>query len=245
MRIPITKYGLPQVVVYPGLCVVAMVIIAFLSAIALAKADAVHIIWLLLVIEAVLAVVLIWLLSFFRDPKRDIPAGDNLILSPADGTISDIEQVDEPSFIGGKATRIGIFLSIFSVHINRTPCAVRIEKITYRKGSFKNALNPDSGNVNESNDIAMARLTSASSVEPKKPNDKILVRQISGAIARRIVCDAQQGQEFSGGAVFGMIKFGSRTELYLSTRSSAKIIAKKGDKAKAGLTILAEYDRVG
>jgi len=227
MRIPITKYGMPQVVVYPGLCVLSMIIVAFLLPIS----------WLVLVIEAVLTAVLIWLLSFFRDPKRDIPVGDNLILSPADGTITDIEQVDEPGFIGGRATRIGIFLSIFSVHINRIPCAVRIEKITYRKGSFKNALNPDCGKVNESNDIAMTRL--------KKPNDKILVRQISGAIARRIVCDAEQGQEFSGGAVFGMIKFGSRTELYLSTRSSAKIIAKKGDKVKAGLTILAEYDRVG
>jgi len=218
---------MPQVVVYPGLCVLSMIIVAFLLPIS----------WLVLVIEAVLTAVLIWLLSFFRDPKRDIPVGDNLILSPADGTITDIEQVDEPGFIGGRATRIGIFLSIFSVHINRIPCAVRIEKITYRKGSFKNALNPDCGKVNESNDIAMTRL--------KKPNDKILVRQISGAIARRIVCDAEQGQEFSGGAVFGMIKFGSRTELYLSTRSSAKIIAKKGDKVKAGLTILAEYDRVG
>ena len=237
MRIPITKYGLPQVVIYPGLCVIAMVIIAFVSAEALAKADAFHILWLFWTIEAVLTIVLIFSLSFFRDPKRDIPAGDNLVLSPADGTVSDIEEVDEPNFIGGRATRIGIFLSIFSVHINRAPCAVRIEKITYRKGSFRNALNPDCGKVNESNDIAMVRIV--------EPADKLLVRQISGAIARRIVCDAEQGQEFSGGAVFGMIKFGSRTELYLSTRSSAKIIAKKGDKVKAGLTILAEYDRVG
>jgi len=226
MRIPITKYGLPQVAIYPGLCVLAMVI-----AIALAAVNIV----LFWIIEAVLAMVLIWMLSFFRDPYRQIPAGDDLILSPADGTISDIEIVDEPSFIGGKATRIGIFLSIFSVHINRTPCAVRIEKITYRKGSFKNALNPNCGKVNESNNIGMVRL--------KKPNDKMLVRQISGAIARRIVCDAAKGQEFTGGAIFGMIKFGSRTELYLPAESLAKIIVKKGDKVNAGLSILAKYDR--
>ncbi|MGB8225401.1 MAG: phosphatidylserine decarboxylase, partial [Sedimentisphaerales bacterium] len=194
-------------------------------------------------IEAILAMVLIWILSFFRDPKRDIPTDDNLILSPADGTISDIEEVDEPNFIGGRATRIGIFLSIFNVHINRTPCAVQIGKITYRKGKFKNAMNPISGKVNESNDIAMTRL--------KEPKDKMLVRQISGAIARRIVCDAQEGQEFSGGAVFGMLKFGSRTELYLPASpakrgepagSGAEIIVRKGDKVKAGLTILARLD---
>ncbi|MFA5293688.1 MAG: phosphatidylserine decarboxylase [Phycisphaerae bacterium] len=228
MRIPITKYGLPQVAIYPGLCAVAMVI-----AIALAAVNIV----LFWIIEAVLAVVLIWMLSFFRDPYRRVPAGDDLILSPADGTISDIEIVDEPSFIDGKATRIGIFLSIFSVHINRTPCAVRIENITYHKGRFINALNPDSGKVNESNNIAMTR--------QKNPNDKMLVRQISGAIARRIVCDAEQGQEFTGGAIFGMIKFGSRTELYLPAESSAKITVKKGDKVNAGLSILAQYDRIG
>jgi phosphatidylserine decarboxylase len=223
MRIPIIKYGLPQVVFYPSLCVIVMVIAALAIPVGLS----------LYVFEAVLAAILIWILSFFRDPKRDIPTGDNLILSPADGTISDIEEVDEPNFIGGRATRIGIFLSIFSVHINRTPCGVRIEKITYRKGSFKNAINPDSGKVNESNDIAMTRLG--------KPAEKILVRQISGAIARRIVCDAQRGQEFAGGAVFGMIKFGSRTELYLPAGCGAGIIVKKGDKVKAGLTILAKY----
>jgi len=224
MRIPITKYGLPQVAVFPGLCILVMVIAAFAIPLGL----------LLYVFEAVLAVILIWLLSFFRDPKRDIPTDDNLILSPADGTISDIEEVDEPSFIGGRATRIGIFLSIFNVHINRTPCAVRIGKITYRKGKFKNAMNPISGKVNESNDIAMTRL--------KKPNDKMLVRQISGAIARRIVCDAKEGQEFSGGAVFGMLKFGSRTELYLPINCGARILVKKGDKVRAGITILAKYD---
>ncbi len=225
MKIPLTKYGLPQVVIFPGLCLMAMAAASFLAAVNLV------LFWL---IEAVLAIVLIWLLSFFRDPYRKVPAGDDLILSPADGTVSDIGVVDEPSFIGGKATRIGIFLSVFNAHLNRTPCAVKIDKITYRKGKFINAMNPESGKVNESNDIAMTRL--------KKPDEKILVRQISGAIARRIVCDAERGQEFAGGTIFGMIKFGSRTELYLPASSPAKIIVEKGDKVKAGLTILAKYD---
>jgi len=227
MRIPITKYGLPQVIIYPGLCILVMVIVAlvFMNTV---------VVWL---VEVLLAVVLIWLLSFFRDPKRDVPSGGNLILSPADGVITDIEEVYESDFIVGRATKIGIFLSIFNVHINRVPCAARVEKITYRKGFFKNALNPISGKVNESNEIWMVRI-----VEPK---DKFLVRQVSGAIARRIVCDVKEGQEFSGGVIFGMIKFGSRTELYLPAGSAAKIIAAKGDKVKAGLTVLAEYDRTG
>ncbi|PKL43505.1 MAG: phosphatidylserine decarboxylase family protein [Planctomycetes bacterium HGW-Planctomycetes-1] len=235
MKIPLTKYGLPQVVIFPGLCLLAMAAASFLAAVNIV------LFWTL---EVVLTLVLIWLLSFFRDPERKVPAGDNLILSPADGTVSDIEVVDESSVIGGKATRIGIFLSIFDAHLNRTPCAVKIEKITYHKGRFINAMNPESGKVNESNDIAMVRLN--------KPYEKILVRQISGAIARRIVCDAERGQEFAGGTIFGMIKFGSRTELYLPAstakrgepaESSARIVVKKGDKVKAGLTILAEYGR--
>lgn len=224
MRIPITKYGLPQAAFYPALTILVMILITGLLPVGL-------LFWL---IEAILAIIFIWILSFFRDPKRQIPSDENLILSPADGTISDIEEVDEPNFIKGKATRIGIFLSIFNVHINRTPCRVKIGKITYHKGRFINALNPLSGKINESNDIEMTRLDN--------PNIKLLVRQISGAIARRIVCDTKEGQEFAGGAVFGMLKFGSRTEIYLPADFSGKIIVKKGDKVKAGLTILARLD---
>ncbi|MFA6424978.1 MAG: phosphatidylserine decarboxylase family protein [Phycisphaerae bacterium] len=224
MRIPITKYGLPQVVIYPGLCILIMA--AFT-----AGAVKIPALW---IVVAIFGIILIWALSFFRDPKREISTNEKLLLSPADGTVSDIEEVDEPHFIGGKAKRIGIFLSVFNVHINRTPCKVRIESITYRPGKFINAMNKNCGKVNESNDIAMTRLS--------VPNEKLLVRQISGAIARRIVCDAERGQEFTGGAIFGMIKFGSRTELYLPAESSAKIKVKIGDKVNAGITVLAQYE---
>ncbi|MFA6175338.1 MAG: phosphatidylserine decarboxylase [Phycisphaerae bacterium] len=224
MRIPITKYGLPQVAVYPGLCVLIMAAFA-------AGAVKIPALW---IIVAIFGIILIWALSFFRDPKRDIPTDEKLLLSPADGTVSDIEDVDEPSFIGGKAKRIGIFLSVFNVHINRTPCKVRIESIIYRPGKFINAMNKNCGKVNESNDIAMTRLPA--------PSEKLLIRQISGAIARRIVCDAERGQEFTGGAIFGMIKFGSRTELYLPAESLANIKIKIGDKVNAGITVLAQYE---
>ncbi len=148
--------------------------------------------------------------------------------------VSDIEIVDEQTFVGGKALRIGIFLSIFNVHINRMPCAARVESVTYRKGRFINAMNAESGRVNESNDIGLTRLA--------EPCDRLLVRQISGAIARRIVCRAQVGAELASGEKFGMIKFGSRTELYLPIRGEATCRVKVGDKVKAGLTVLVRYE---
>jgi len=250
MKIPLTKYGLPQVVVYPAVVLAAMVV--FLLA-----AGAFLPLWAIVAVEAVLTAILIWALMFFRDPERHCPEDKNLLLAPADGRVTEIETVEETSFIGGPALRIGIFLSIFDAHINRAPCNVKIEKITYKKGKFLNAMNPQSGRVNESNNLNLIRTDT--------PKDRLIVRQISGAIARRIVCEATEGRELSGGERFGMIKFGSRTELYLpislyvscdayseeepanygvrgneNTQYEIKCLVKVGDKLKAGL--VAVYD---
>ena len=127
-----------------------------------------------------------------------------------------------------------IFLSVFNVHINRMPCAARVEKITYKPGQFINALDKNCGKVNESNNLLLTRTAG--------PADRLLLRQIAGAIARRIVCDASEQQTFTAGQQFGMIKFGSRTELYLPVRENAKILVKVGDKVKAGLTGLVRYE---
>ena len=228
MRIPLTKYGLPQVVVYPGITAVAMVLVAIFARPMLGPG-------VFIAIEAVLGAVLVWELSFFRDPQRECPSDSSLLLSPADGTITDIATVDEDEFIGEKALRIGIFLSIFNAHINRAPCRVRVEKIIYKEGKYKNALNPESGRVNESNNLFLVRTD--------EPKDKLVVRQISGAIARRIVCRTGEGCELSGGEKFGMIKFGSRTELYLPIRENSRCLVEIGDKVKAGLTALVRYER--
>lgn len=184
--------------------------------------------WMIQFVEIALGIVLIWMLSFFRDPQRIVPKDKDILIAPADGTIADIETVDEPDFISGKALRVGIFLSIFDVHINRSPCLAKVEKITYRQGQFLDARNPQAGKVNESNDLWLTRIES--------PNDKLIVRQISGAIARRIVCKAQEGQNLAAGEKFGMIKFGSRTEVYVPARDEVKCLVKIGDKVKAGLT---------
>jgi len=227
MRIPLTKYGLPQVVVYPAVVIAAMIAFPLIIASYLPE-------WAIFAIELVLVAVLLWALMFFRDPDRRCPRDNNLLLAPADGRITEIETIAETSFIKGPAMRIGIFLSIFNTHINRAPCNVKIQKITYTKGKYLNAMNPQSGRLNESNELDMIRTDS--------PKNKLIVRQVSGAIARRIVCAASEGQELAGGERFGMIKFGSRTELYVPVQENAKCLVRIGDKVKAGLTPLVKYD---
>jgi len=229
MKIPLTKYGLPQMVIYPAAVLVFMVVLWF-------GAHPTTPLWVFQYVEIALGVVFVWTLSFFRDPQRIVPQDKNVLLAPADGTITDIETVDENEFIAGKTLRIGIFLSIFDVHLNRSPCNVKVEKITYRHGQYLDARNLESGRVNESNDLWLIR------AEP--PADKLIVRQISGAIARRIVCEAKTGQNLSAGEKFGMIKFGSRTEIYVPARQDVVCTVGKGDKVKAGLTPIIKYKRV-
>ena len=231
MRIPLTKYGWPQVVSFPA-GVLAMMVACPLAGAAWGGLP----LWAIISIETLLASVCVWILTFFRDPYRSPPSAQNLLLAPADGRITDIEIVAEDNFIGGDALRVGIFMSIFNAHINRAPCNAKVEKITYRKGKYKNAANPQSGRVNESKDLALVRTDS--------PQQRLIVRQISGAIARRIVCEVSEGQELTGGQKFGMIKFGSRTELYVPARENVKCLVQIGDKVKAGLTPLVRYEKL-
>lgn len=229
MRIPLTHYGWPQVVVYPGLTALAMALAALVGP-KIAPIEAV------VVVEVILGAVLIWALTFFRDPRREGPSDSNVLLACADGKVTDIEKVDENDYIGGPALRIGVFLSIFNVHINRAPCRAKVEKITYRKGRYVNAMNPLSSQVNESNAVGMIRTES--------PQDRLVVKQISGAIARRIVCATGEGRELGRGQTFGMIKFGSRTELYVPAEANIEPLVRVGDKVKAGITPLARYRNV-
>ncbi len=229
MRIPLTKYGWPQVVIFPA-GVLALMVACPLAGAAWGGLP----LWAIISIETLLASVCVWILTFFRDPYRSPPSAQNLLLAPADGRITDIEIVAEDNFIGGDALRVGIFMSIFNAHINRAPCNAKVEKITHKKGKYKNAANPQSGRVNESNDLSLIRTNS--------PKDRLIVRQISGAIARRIVCEVSEGQVLTGGEKFGMIKFGSRTELYVPARENVKCLVQIGDKVKAGLTTLVRYE---
>lgn len=235
MRIPLTKYGLPQVILFPAAIIVIMAIYYLIARRFLQPACGCPVsrlfVWLP---ELLLLVVLIWVFSFFRDPGRQIVRDAGLLLSPADGTIAAVEKLDSCDGFEGSVLRIEIFLSVFNVHINRVPCPVRIGGITYKPGKFLDARNPKCSKVNEANEVEMFRLD--------EPKDRMLVRQISGAIARRIVCEAKTGVEYTGGEKFGMIKFGSCTELYVPACENLKCRVRKGDKVKAGLTVLAAYE---
>lgn len=174
------------------------------------------------------AVIFLFTLYFFRDPARKIPDGDNLILSPADGTVIEITDVNEDTFIKEPSVKVAIFLSVFNVHINRAPCDGKVTLLDYRKGKFLVASKPEASRQNERNSIG---LTAGHSL-------KILVRQIAGIIAQRIVCDLEINQAIKKGERIGMIKFGSRTEVYIPKNKLERLEVKVNDKVKGGETVL-------
>jgi phosphatidylserine decarboxylase len=189
--------------------------------------------WWLALGPAVVALLVVW---FFRNPRRIGPEGAGLVVSPADGKVVAIEEVAFDEFVQGPAVVIGIFLSIFNVHINRMPVAGRVIGVRYRPGKFLNALLAASARENEQLALRIE--------ESGPPHRRMIVRQIAGQFARRIVCFAAPGEEFSRAARFGMIKLGSRTELVLPREPGLAIRASIGDRVKAGTTILAQYDPV-
>lgn len=175
--------------------------------------------------------------SFFRDPERAVPAEPGVLVAPADGRIVEISHVNESQFIGGPALRIGIFLSVFDVHVNRAPCDGVVKTLSYRKGRFRNALVPASSEENESNSIGIETAESS--------GKRVVVRQIAGAVARRIVCDCREGQSVQRGQRIGMIKFGSRTELYVPADAPFVPVVDVGQRVKGGSTILGRFECAG
>jgi phosphatidylserine decarboxylase len=185
--------------------------------------------WALLAL--VPALLLVWLLAFFRDPERPIPSGQHLMVSPADGMVSDITELPRFDLLDGPALRIGIFLSVFNVHINRSPCDGRVIRVIYKKGKFINAMShARASDENESNTIVIAG--------PDGEKPLAVVKQIVGLIARRIVCTAAEGQALARGQRIGMIKFGSRTELYIPMRLAPQARVRVGQKVRGGADVV-------
>lgn len=175
-------------------------------------------------------VIWVWVISFFRDPQRRGQFSELELCSPADGTVTEVTRLDHEETIGGPAVRMGMFLSLFNVHVNRSPCAGRVRLITYRKGAFLDARHPECGVKNESNTLV---------IDPKPPMPgPVIVRQVAGLVARRIVCHVRAGDELRTGERFGMIKFGSRTELIIPLVEGTEILVEVGDKVKGGWTLL-------
>ncbi|MEG1980850.1 MAG: phosphatidylserine decarboxylase, partial [Victivallaceae bacterium] len=170
---------------------------------------------------------------FFRNPVRHVPEDAAAVVSPADGTVRDIEVVDNfdlPPF-EGKALRIGIFLSVLNVHVNRAPVGMKVENTHYREGEYLDARHAEATKRNEAMTISGTGTINGKTFP-------VAVRQISGAIARRIVCPVQAGQALKRGECYGMIKFGSRTELYLPAEGF-EVKVKIGDKVRGCESVLA------
>jgi phosphatidylserine decarboxylase len=172
---------------------------------------------------------LLWLAVavFFRDPARVLPTvPKNVMLSPADGVVSAIEQVEEHEATGGPATIVRIFLSVLDVHVNRAPCDARVVAVRHQPGKYLNAQTEESARVNESNLITL-RLDDGATIG---------VRQVAGMIARRIVCPLAPGDCLARGQKFGMIKFGSTTELIVPRAPGLVVHVRKGERVRGGLT---------
>ena len=179
--------------------------------------------------------------AFFRDPPRKIAADPSAIVSPADGVIKDVEliksetlEVDELRrlFHDKDILRIGIFLSVFNVHLNRAPWDMKVEFKVYKPGKYLDARDPDAGKVNES-------MLLGGTCPFEDETFPVAVRQVSGAIARRIVCPVNPGETYAKGQIYGMIKFGSRTELYIPAGMGIDVAVNVGESVRAGSSILA------
>lgn len=194
------------------------------SAFAVALARRSWALWLLAIVVTIIA---LWVAYFFRDPERTGDRGPQIVVAPADGKLILITEVDEPNFIGGRALRLSIFMNVFNVHVNRYPVDGTVKYIHYNKGKFLNAAAEKSSLENEQ-----------SSVGIESGPYKILVRQIAGLIARRIVTYSRVGDHAKQGERFGIIRFGSRVDIFIPTDS--KLRAKLGVLTTAGSTVLAE-----
>jgi phosphatidylserine decarboxylase len=183
--------------------------------------------WPIWLLAFALALVAIWVASFFRDPERTGERGDSVVISPADGKVVLITDVDEPTFFGGKTTRVSIFMNVFNVHVNRYPIAGTVRLAKHSPGSFLNAADERASLENEQTTVGI-----------EAGGRKVMVRQIAGLIARRIVNYAKEGTTVAQGDRMGLIRFGSRVDVFVPVGSTIKV--KVGDLTVAGQSVVAE-----
>ncbi len=184
--------------------------------------------WPLWLLAFLLTLVAIWVAYFFRDPERSGARGDRVVVAPADGKVVLITDVDETTFMNGRTTRVSIFMNVFSVHVNRYPVSGTVTLVSRNAGKFLNAAAEQASLENEQNSVG---ITSG-------PH-RVLVRQIAGLIARRIITYSEHGQQVEQGARMGLIRFGSRVDVFLPAGSALRV--KLGDLTQAGTTVLAEF----
>ena len=218
------RAGLAEMVIFSSILIPLLVLLVYLAL------HGSRWWWVVALVPFLLETEVIW---FFRNPKRVVPEGPGTVVSPADGKIDLIEEIEHDDVIDGPAIKIAIFLSVFNVHINRVPVACTVFASRYRQGKFLSALKPESAWENERLELWLE--------STETPHRVMRVRQITGQLARRIVCWAKTGETFSRGAQFGMIKLGSRTELIIPREKGLEVLVKLGDKVQAGSTVFARY----
>ena len=202
--------------------VTATLIAAAAFGVALAKRS-----WPLWLVAFVLTIIALWVASFFRDPKRPGERGDRIVIAPADGKVVMITDVDEPTFMRGRAKRVSIFMNVFNVHVNRYPVSGVIRYVERKSGRFMNAATEESSLENEQTSVGI-----------ESDGRRILVRQIAGLIARRIVTDGKDGEAVQQGERMGLIRFGSRVDVFVPPGSELRV--KVGDITFAGVTVIAD-----
>lgn len=168
------------------------------------------------------------LLYFFRDPERTSPAGEGVFLAPADGRVVEVKQVHEPRFLQGEGLKIGIFMSLLDVHVNRVPVEGQVVLVEHVPGQFLQAFRPEASEVNEHNLVGL-----------ESRHGRVLVKQVAGIMARRVVCWVRPGQKVQAGDRLGVVKFGSRVDLYLPPGAASAV--RVGDRARAGVTVIARW----
>jgi phosphatidylserine decarboxylase len=177
---------------------------------------------------AVWSPVTLWIVAFFRDPVRHGPRDERLVLAPADGKVVAIVPMEEPLFLQGPSTRVSIFMNVFNVHVNRYPADGTVAFRQYRPGKFFNAAAEKASTTNEQSDVGL-----------QTPRGPVLVRQIAGLVARRIVTDARLGDTVRQGERMGLIRFGSRVDVFLPPQVQVRVGV--GAVTRAGLTVLGEW----
>jgi phosphatidylserine decarboxylase len=194
--------------------------------------------WLLAAVLAALAPwwlillwlpIAIWVIAFFRDPVRTGPRGDQYLLAPADGVVVSVTSIDEPAYMKDRTTRVSIFMNVFNVHVNRYPADGTVEFRHYNAGSFGHAGTEKASLENEQSTLGM-----------QTAKGKITIRQIAGLVARRIVTDHQPGTRVQQAERMGLIRFGSRVDLFVP--AGARVLVHTGDKTFAGQTVVAQWD---
>ncbi len=182
-----------------------------------------------LIVAAVLAVITLFLIFFYRNPSRNIPVDNNLVLSVADGRVLSVEDMQN-EYIGGRGKKVSIFLSVLNVHINRVPITGKIDYVKYHPGKFFAAFEDKASADNEQSEIGLSF-----------GSNRLIFKQIAGILARRIVCRLEKDQTVKAGEIFGMIHFGSRAELFLP--DNVEVLVKKGDMVKGGETVIGRVTR--